>query len=79
MRDHKFGQVENYTDAFLATAYLLLVMTLVMIWGLWGYVAALFVCAVLHAAIRHFGLRRAQAEADWDARVAAAIARAREK
>ncbi|MGB3408738.1 MAG: hypothetical protein WBA67_14735 [Jannaschia sp.] len=79
MNERKIGEVENYTDAFLATIYLLLVMSLVMIWGVWGYVAALTACGGLHWLIRHFGLRRERAEADWDARVSAAIERARKR
>lgn len=76
MRKDGIGEVENYTDAFLCVAYLLLVMTLVMIWGVWGYVFSLAVCATLHWGIKHLGLRRARAEAAWDARVNAALDRA---
>ncbi|WP_371156571.1 hypothetical protein [Jannaschia sp. 2305UL9-9] len=76
MRQNGIGEVENYTDAFLCIAYLLLVMTLVMIWGVWGYVVSLSVCAGLHWAIKRLGLRRARMEAAWDARVAEALDRA---
>ncbi|GIT91062.1 hypothetical protein JANAI62_15170 [Jannaschia pagri] len=79
MRDDKFGQVEDYTEAFLWMAYLVLVSGLVMIWGLWGYPMALIVCACLHYGIKRLGLHRARVEADWDARVAAALDRARRK
>lgn len=75
MRDR--GEVEDYTNAFLGMAYLILVMVLVVVWGAWGYPLALAVCAALHHAIRRLGRRRHAAAADWDARVAAALERAR--
>ena len=77
MDDDRYGRVEDYTLAFLATFYLILVMALVLIWGVWGYPAALALCAGLHWAIRRLGLRRARAQADWDARVAAILDRHR--
>lgn len=76
MRDQDgFQPVEDYTNAFLGVFYLLLVMTLVVIWGAWGYVVSLALCAGLHWTIRHFSLRRAAREAAWDARVEAVLAR----
>ncbi|WP_299646061.1 hypothetical protein [uncultured Jannaschia sp.] len=77
MDDDRHGRVEDYTNAFLATFYLILVMALVLIWGVWGYLVALGLCAALHWAIRTLGLRRARAEAERDARVAAILARRR--
>ncbi|MGB3554603.1 MAG: hypothetical protein WBA25_08190 [Jannaschia sp.] len=77
MDDDRFGRVEDYTDAFLCIAWLLLVSTLVTIWGVWGYPAALALGAALHWVIRVLGIRRARAEAEWDARVEAALERAR--
>lgn len=77
MGDRKFGQVEDYTNAFLGVFYMLLVMSLVMIWGLWGYLAALCVCGAMHYGIKHFTNYRDRVEADWDARVKAAVARGR--
>lgn len=77
--DNSFDRVEDYTNAFLGMFYLVLVMTLVIVWGVWGYVMALAICGVLHWAIRQLGARRAAREADWDARVEAALARRRER
>lgn len=77
MDDDKYQRVQDYTDAFLWMCYLLLVMTLVMIWGVWGYVAALALCAGIHYAIGRFASYRARTEAEWEARVQAAVARAR--
>lgn len=71
------GEVEDYTNAFLGMAYLILVMSLVIVWGVWGYPVALALCAALHWGVRRLGMRRAAAEADWDARVEAALARRR--
>lgn len=76
MRRDGFERVEDYTDAFLCVAYLLLVMVLVVIWGAWGYPVSLLTCAGMHWAIRRLSLRRARVDADWDARVAAALDRA---
>lgn len=36
------GRVEDYTNAFLASAYVLCVMCLTTIWAIWGFAAALF-------------------------------------
>lgn len=36
------GHVENYTNAFLASAYVLCVIALTAIWAVWGFAAALF-------------------------------------
>lgn len=77
MYERKHGRVEDYTGAFLGMVYLLLVFGLVTIWGMLGYAAALGISALIHVAIRRFGDWRARTEAEWDARVAAAIARAR--
>ena len=77
MRDDGIGRVEDYTSAFLGAFYLILVMGLVVIWGIWSYAVALAICWALHAGIRRVGLHRARAEAEWEARVAASIARAR--
>ena len=77
MDDRKLGRVEDYTGAFLGMAYLILVFGLVTVWGIWGYAVALLICAVLHIAIRRFGAYRARVEAEWEARVAAALDRAR--
>lgn len=71
------GHVEDYTTAFLGVLYLLVVMTLTLVWGVWGYGIALAVCAIGHVCIRRLGLRRAARDAEWDARVEAALARAR--
>ena len=77
MDGDRFGRVEDYTTAFLGTFYLILVMGLAVIWGVWGYLVALLLCAALHWLIDRFGARRAAAEAEWEARVAAAIRRGR--
>jgi flagellar biogenesis protein FliO len=80
MRDNQpFDRVEDYTNAFLGMSYLLLVMTLVLIWGAWGYLFALALCGALHYAIRRLGERRAAREAEWNARVEAVLARRRER
>ena len=73
--DGDFGRVEDYTNAFLGIFYLILVMTLVIVWGAWGYPVALAICAGLHWAIRRLGERSAAREAAWDARVRAVLAR----
>ncbi len=71
------GEVEDYTNAFVGMAYLILVMVLVVVWGVWGYPLALALCAALQHGIRRLGLRQSVAAADWDRRVAAALERAR--
>ncbi len=73
------GEVQDYTNAFLGMTYPILVMSLVTVWGVWGYAPALAICATVHLLITRFGLRRAEAEADWDARVEAALSRARDR
>ena len=73
MRGH--GEVEDYTNAFLGMAYIVLVPLLVVVWGLWGYLPALAICAALHLGIRRLGRRRAEAAADWERRVAEALER----
>ncbi|SFI61453.1 hypothetical protein [Jannaschia pohangensis] len=75
MNEGPFSRVEDYTNAFLGAFYLSLVTGLVVVWGIWGYAVALLICAALHGAIHHFGRKRAEAAAAWEARVAAAIAR----
>ncbi|MEM7641961.1 MAG: hypothetical protein AAF366_05485 [Pseudomonadota bacterium] len=77
MKDHRFGRVEDYTSAFLWMFYLVLVVGLVIVWGVWGYMLALAICVGLHLGIARLAVIRAQREADWEARVAAAIARGR--
>lgn len=77
MDGDRFARAEDYTNAFLGMLYLVLVMGLVVIWGAWGYVAALALCAAVHKGIDWFGARRAAAEADWEERVATAIRRGR--
>ncbi|UWQ17611.1 hypothetical protein [Jannaschia sp. M317] len=79
MGDRQHGEVEDYTNAFLWMFYLILVCALVMIWGIWGYALALSVCAALHWGIKRLHRHRARVEADWDARVAAALDRARDR
>ncbi|MEM8823346.1 MAG: hypothetical protein AAGF30_07035 [Pseudomonadota bacterium] len=78
MGNKGFGQVENYTTAFLWMFYLVLVVGLVIVWGVWGYVLALAICAGLHVGIAKLAVIRARREAAWEARVAAAIARGRQ-
>ncbi|MCK0167535.1 hypothetical protein MWU52_08255 [Jannaschia sp. S6380] len=77
MDEHRVSTVEDYTKAFLGMAYPVLLMALIFIWALWAYAAALSVCVALHWTIRRLALRRARAEAAWDARVARAIAKGR--
>ena len=49
------GIAEDYTVPFLCMALLLLVATLILVWGTWGYGAALLLCAGLHALIARWG------------------------
>ena len=77
MDDDRGGRVEDYTTAFLCTAYPVLVCTLVVIWGVLGFALALLTCWALDRGLGRWGAARARAEADWDARVAAALDRAR--
>lgn len=77
MRGRETGRVEDYTNAFLGMFYLLLVVSLTIVWGALGYGVALALCAVIHVAIRRLGLRRAARDREWDARVEAALERAR--
>ncbi|MEM9798463.1 MAG: hypothetical protein AAF919_18375 [Pseudomonadota bacterium] len=70
MRDHHPGQVEDYTNAFLGMFYLILVMALVVIWGMWGYPVALMICACIHWGIHRLGLRLERHEARIEARIA---------
>jgi hypothetical protein len=79
MRDDGPGQVEDYTEAFLWSAYLVLIVLLVIVWGAMGYLVALACCAGLHWGVTRWSVARARAEADWNARVEAAIARARDR
>ncbi|SDY64800.1 hypothetical protein SAMN05444004_102233 [Jannaschia faecimaris] len=76
--DSQFERVQDYTNAFLGMFYLILVMTLVIIWGVWGYPVSLAICAVMHWGIRRWGQFRAAREAAWEARVQAALARRRD-
>jgi hypothetical protein len=75
MRDDGPRAVEDYTEAFLWSAYLVTITLLVVVWGVLGYLVALACCGGLHWAVGRVTERRARAEADWDARVAEAIAR----
>lgn len=78
MRDgDQFQRVQDYTFAFLGMFYLTLMFTLMVIWGVWGYLVSLALCLALHWVLRRWGNRRAAREADWDARVATIVARAR--
>ncbi|MBM2577360.1 hypothetical protein JQC91_13710 [Jannaschia sp. Os4] len=56
------GIAEDYTAAFLCMAYLLLFMSLITIWGLWGYPVALLICTGLHAALTRWQAVRARAD-----------------
>ncbi|CTQ48688.1 hypothetical protein [Jannaschia donghaensis] len=75
--DGRLERVQDYTNAFLGTFYLILLTTLILIWGVWGYPMALAIGAILHLGIRRWSLRRAAAEAAWDARVRDVLARRR--
>ncbi|MEM7488244.1 MAG: hypothetical protein AAF390_03870 [Pseudomonadota bacterium] len=77
MKSDGFGQVEDYTSAFLWMFYLVLVVGLVIVWGVWGYVLALAICLGLHVGIARLAVIRARRDAEWEARVAAAVARGR--
>ena len=77
MRGGHPGRVEDYTDAFLALMWLLGITALTLVWGVWGYAAALVLCAAAHAGIRRLARLRAAREAAWDARARAAVARGR--
>ena len=77
MRERGVGRAEDYTQAFLGMAYLLAVTGLTIAWGVWGYGAALLLCGAAHLGLRRLGTRRAAREAEWEARVAAAITRGR--
>jgi hypothetical protein len=79
MDDDRHGQAEDYTTAFLWAFYLLLVVGLVVVWGAWGYVLALAICAGLHWGIGRYAVIRARREAEWDARVEAAVSRGRDR
>lgn len=37
------GRVEDYTNAFLGSAFVLCLLILTTIWALWGFLAALFI------------------------------------
>ena len=50
--------VPNYTNAFLAMCYVILVPALVVVWGVWGYAAALGLCAALHWGVTQLSQRR---------------------
>lgn len=77
--DHRPGSVPDYTAAALTMAWVVLTLTLLIVWGLWGFVAALALAWSVHLAIREAGARLERARAAWDARVEAAIARGRAK
>ena len=49
--------VPDYTNAFLAMSYLIAVMGLVVIWGVWGYAVALGLCWVGHIALVRIAAR----------------------
>jgi hypothetical protein len=51
--------VETYTLPFVVSAWLFLTMVLVVIWGLYGYLAALAVCGALHATLAPLDRRAA--------------------
>ena len=48
MKGHTLGRAPNYTNAFLVSAYVVLVIVLVTIWATWGYGAALLVAFASH-------------------------------
>jgi hypothetical protein len=75
MDDDRHGQAENYTEAFLWTCYLVVVVLLVILWGAYGYIVAVAACGGLHWGVGRFVTYRAAREAEWEARVAAAVAR----
>ncbi|WP_308918084.1 histidinol phosphate aminotransferase [Jannaschia sp. LMIT008] len=52
----------DYTNAFLAMCYLILVMGLMVIWGVWGYVVALVLCVALRQGIVWLDRRLERAE-----------------
>lgn len=76
MRHEDVGQVEDYTGAFLIMSYLTGIFGLVLLWHLLGYWLALAACAVLHFAIARLDRHLAEREANWTARVKAALDRA---
>ena len=51
MSDHTGAPVEDYTSAFLVSAFVLLFSTLLTLWALAGYIPALVLAAALHILI----------------------------
>jgi hypothetical protein len=77
METKRNGRVEDYTGAFLTMAGLLILSGLVAAWAMAGFLTALAGAMALQVAFARLAERRAQREAEWEARVAAALARAR--
>ncbi len=46
------GVAENYTSAFLVSAFFLLIIILLAIWAVWGFLAVLFVGFLAERALR---------------------------
>ena len=75
--NHHPGQVTDYTEVFLVMAYVVLLMTLVAVWGVWGFAAALLLGGALHLILRQAGRRVEAVRTARDARAEAAIRRGR--
>ncbi|MEL7184531.1 MAG: hypothetical protein AAFY65_04255 [Pseudomonadota bacterium] len=57
MNKHPIGRVEDYTLPFLCMLYVVLLATLVLIWGVWGYLMALLMCSLAHVGIHRLAER----------------------
>lgn len=57
MNRRPMDRVENYTVPFLWMFYLVLMIALVAVWGVWGYAFALLICAAIHYGISQLAHR----------------------
>lgn len=49
MRGHPIGRAPDYTNAFLAMAYVWLMIALITAWAVWGFISALVLSSLAHA------------------------------
>lgn len=53
MKNHPVGRAPDYTNAFLAMAFVWMMIALITIWALWGFLVAIVACSFAHAWLAH--------------------------
>ena len=60
MKNHPVGRAPDYTNAFLAMAFVWMMIALIAIWAFLGFLMAIVMCSFAHAWLAHKLQKRAE-------------------